>query len=111
MAFGPRPPSAEHYREKLKARATLARMRLHEGLAERWERAVSPSLQAEYAQRYRQLIGVVPTLRGELRAALERIEDGGLMPVADVIDLLARRSQENGFVSGGDAAGDVPAGS
>ena len=76
-------------------------MRLHERLADRCEREVSPSLRAEYADRYRELIGVDPNQRGEFRAALERIDAGGRMPVQDVIDLLRKRYDANGFVSGG----------
>jgi hypothetical protein len=105
VALGSRPPSAEQYREVLTARRTLATMKLHRGLAERWEAEASPSLRAEYAKRYRELIGVEPNLRDEFHAALERIEAGGGMPVADVIDLLRMRHQANGFASGGGGDG------
>ena len=98
-----RPPSAEEYREKLNARRTIAMMNLHRGLAERAETDPSPSLRAQFAERYRELIGVAPNVRGEFRAALERIDTGGGMPVQDVIDLLRMR-HSNGFA--GAIAGD-----
>jgi hypothetical protein len=74
---------------------------MHEGLAERYAQERSPSLQAEYARRYRELIGIGPDQREEFRAALERVRAGGGMSVQDVIDLLRIRSQANGFTGGG----------
>ena len=104
VGFGSRPPSAEQYREKLKARQTLALMNLHRGLAERAETELSPSLRAQFAERYRELIGVAPDVRGEFRDALMRIDAGGGMPVQDVIDLLTIR-QSNGSTGADTGAG------
>jgi hypothetical protein len=70
-------------------------MNLHERLAEHAVRERSGSLRAEYADRYRELIGVAPDQRAEFLAALERVRDGGGMGVQDVIDLLRIRSEEN----------------
>jgi hypothetical protein len=51
-------------------------------------------------KRYRDVVGVDPERRDELRAALERIKAGGGASVEDVVDLINRGHQENGSVRG-----------
>jgi len=82
----------------LSARQKLALLKVHEGLAERYEREKSASLRAEYAASYRKVIGVDPEQRHEFRDAMERVREGGGMSVQDVIDLLRMRHQANGLV-------------
>lgn len=84
-------------------------MDLHRGLAERSEAEPSPHLQAVFAGRYREIIGVPPERRTEFREALERVRDGGGMDVQDVLDLIRLRAQANGSGSvGGEAAASPP---
>jgi hypothetical protein len=81
-------PSADQLQEQLHAKRILARLDQFGHLAQSWEREPSQLLRQDFADRYRRLFGVSPAHHAELRAALERVRDGGGMPLADVIDVL-----------------------
>jgi hypothetical protein len=74
--------------EQVKAKRILARLDQFGHLAEAWKREESQLLREGFADRYRRLFGVSPASHAAFRAALERVRDGGGMPVADVIDVL-----------------------
>lgn len=83
--------SADAYRESLEARKTLAQMKLHERLAQTCDQMTAQSLREQFAESYREVIGVYPDQREEFRQALERVKAGAGMTVQDVIDLLRIR--------------------
>jgi hypothetical protein len=60
-------------------------MDLHEEIAQLAERNMG-LIRQQFADRYRALIGVFPERREEFRNALGRVEAGGGMPVADLLD-------------------------
>lgn len=75
----------EHHRQGLEAIELLRKLDRNEDVAGWAESIVPDVLRPSFARRYRELIGVPPERRGELRAALERIRDGGGGDVADVL--------------------------
>jgi hypothetical protein len=74
----------------LAAESRLARMDLHEDFAELYETEDSDVLRRRFAKRYRELIGIDPNRRAELRGELERVRDSGSLPVEQVIERLNR---------------------
>lgn len=73
------------YRAASQARVKLAELNRHEQVARWCEQETSAMLRQQFAQSYRELVGVDPAQRHELRAALERVAQGGGMPVDDVL--------------------------
>jgi hypothetical protein len=69
-------------------------MDLFEDFADLHDTEPTPQMRRYYAHRYRELIGVHPDQRQELREALQRVVNGGGSAVNDVIDLI-RRAYEN----------------
>lgn len=98
-----RPPSAEHHLEILRAEAILAAMDAYEELAELAEQTPVTVIQTQLRGAYQKAIGISPEHRRELRVALEGVRDGGDQTVANLMDLIRRRYQANGFVSGDDS--------
>jgi len=86
MPYEPRYESNRRHREELRAEQKLAEMDLYEDLAALHEEETCNVLKARFAERYRELIGVHPDNRDQLREAMERVRDGGGADVADVID-------------------------
>lgn len=66
-------------------------MAVHEDVAEFYENETISADRKYFADAYRRLVGVHPDQRHEFHEALERIRDGGGLPVADLIDILNRR--------------------
>lgn len=91
IALLPREPSADELLEAIRAEAMLAEMDFHEDLAELAESDTDAATRRDFAETYRKLIGVHPTQRTTFREGLERVRDGGGMPIADLIDVLRRR--------------------
>jgi predicted secreted protein len=83
----------ELHRERINARLKLAEMRLHRALAERCDAEPDPWLRAQYAERYRELIGIYPHERDTFTEALGRVMDGGGATVQDVIDRMRTQSK------------------
>ncbi len=90
--------SAEAWLEETRAEAKLAQMDLAEDLGVLSDSEECPRLRRTLAEQYRQVIGVAPQYREQLRIALERVKAGGGMPVADVVDLMEREYHANGSV-------------
>lgn len=88
-----REPSADELLEAIRAEAVLAAMDFHEDLATLSESEPVPSVRRELAETYHRLIGVYPHERDAFRGGLERVRDGGGMPVADLIILVRRRAR------------------
>lgn len=86
MSAVPRPLSADDYREALNADCKLAELELYDDLAALHDEETCPRMRQLYAQRFRELVGVHPDQRDEFQQALERIRDGGGVPVQDVVD-------------------------
>jgi hypothetical protein len=86
VPYEPRYESNRRYLEELKAERKLAELDLYEDLAGLHAEETCHLLKARFAERYRELIGVHPDRRDELREAMERVRDGGGAEVADVID-------------------------
>ena len=87
-------PPPGQYREQLDAEYVLAVMEEYADLAELWEAETCPELRRDFAEQYREIIGVPPERREELRTAMERIREGVRARVQDVRESL--RSQPNG---------------
>ena len=83
--------SAEATQAAWDAELRLERIAAHEDVAEIFEAATIQSDRQEFAEAYRRLVGVHPEQRHEFGEALERIRDGGGLPVADLIEILNRR--------------------
>jgi hypothetical protein len=66
-------------------------MDFHEDMARLSETELDSALRRDFAERYRKLIGVPPEYRGTFREGLERIRDGGGMPIPDLIEILRRQ--------------------
>ena len=79
-------------------------MDVFEDRAELYETEHSPTLRRHHAERYRELVGVYPENRWELREALERIDAGGGSSVADTIDLIKRAHAKRSLFAAGEAA-------
>lgn len=80
--------ASEHHRQGMEAIEMLRRLERNEDVA-RWAESIVPDLlRPGFAERYRELVGVTPEKRHELKAALERICDGGGGDVRDVLGLL-----------------------
>ena len=83
--------SAEATQAAWDAELQLDRIAAHEDVAEIFEAATIQTDRQQFAEAYRRLVGVHPQQRQEFREALERIQDGGGLPVQDLIDILNRR--------------------
>jgi hypothetical protein len=81
-------PAPEQYESELDAELALANMTLYEDLAEMWERETDAELRRDFAQLYRDAIGVDVERREEFREAMERIKQGSTMVVKDVVAIL-----------------------
>lgn len=88
MALVPRSEPATTLVNAAKADALLAKLDAMEELAEVCETEVIPAMRGRLAARYATLIGVEPSLRGELRARLEIIRVSGDRSVRDIIEEL-----------------------
>jgi hypothetical protein len=75
---------SDRLRHQLAAETKLAELDLHEDVAELHDAAVGAE-RARFAAWYRELIGVHPDRRRELRDAVARIEARGERPVADAV--------------------------
>ena len=73
------------------AELRLERVAAHEDVAEFFDNETVPAERQLFAESYRRLVGVHPDDRHEFRQSLERIRDGGGMPVGDLIDEFNRR--------------------
>ena len=73
------------------AELRLERLVAHEDVAEFFADATVPAEREQFAASYRRLVGVHPDDRHEFREALERIRDGGGMPVNDLVSTFNRR--------------------
>ncbi len=73
------------------AELRLERVAAHEDVAEIFDTETVPTERQQFAESYRRLVGVHPDDRHEFRQALERIRDGGGMPVDDLIEAFNRR--------------------
>ena len=69
----------------------LERLVAHEDVAELFAGAMVSAEREQFAASYRRLVGVHPDDRHEFREALDRIRDGGGMPVNDLVDTFNRR--------------------
>jgi hypothetical protein len=65
-------------------------MDFHEDLAELFEAETDAARRRDFAETYQRLIGVYPTERHTFREGLERVRDGGGMPIPDMIAALRR---------------------
>ena len=83
--------SAEATQAAWDAELQLDRIAAHEDVAEIFEAATIQTDRQQFAEAYRRLVGVHPQQRQEFREALERIQDGGGLPVAVLFDILNRR--------------------
>lgn len=86
----PRHPTAEEYRETLRAETLLARMDWFEKFAGWHDEEACPRARNKIAESYRRVIGVHPDFRQQLRAALERVRENGRVPVSDVVHSINR---------------------
>ena len=73
------------------AELQLERVEAHEDVAEFFDNETVPVERQQFAESYRRLVGVHPDDRHEFRQTLERIRDGGGMPVGDLIEEFNRR--------------------
>lgn len=73
------------------AELRLERVAAHEDMAEFFDNETVPTERQQFAESYRRLVGVHPENRHEFRDALERIRDGGGMPVDDLLEEFNRR--------------------
>lgn len=71
----PRPPSAQDLRERLKAQRLLVLMDQHEDFAAAGERSNFSAQRVVFANCYRELIGVDPSERHELRQCLQHLQN------------------------------------
>jgi hypothetical protein len=94
VTHSPRLETAKRFLEESKAERVLAQMELFEDVAELWETEGVPGLKQRFATQYRKLMGVGPEHRGEFRAELERIKDGGGGSIQDAIDRLKPRATQ-----------------
>ena len=83
--------SPEASRAAWDAELQLLKLDAHEDLAVFYEQETSEYLRSVFAEKYRTVVGVHPDRRDEFRDALLRVQDGGGMPVADLIEVLNRR--------------------
>lgn len=83
--------SAEATKAALDAELRLERVAAFEDVAEIYEAATIAEDRKQFAEAYRRLVGIHPENRQEFCEALERIRDGGGLPVQDLIDILNRR--------------------
>ena len=73
------------------AELQLLKLDAHEDLAVFFDQEETNYLRSDFAEKYRTVVGVHPDNRDEFREALLRVQDGGGMPVADLIEVLNRR--------------------
>ena len=73
------------------AELRLERVVVHEDVAEVFDSETVPAERQQFAESYRRLVGVHPADRHEFRQALERIRDGGGLPVGDLIAVFNSR--------------------
>ena len=83
--------SVEATQAALDAELRLERVAAFEDVAEIYEAATIAEDRQKFAEAYRRLVGIHPENRQEFCEALERIRDGGGLPVQDLIDILNRR--------------------
>lgn len=97
ITFAPRQESSENFRASLDAEVALAKQDIATDFLELWQTETCPALRQHFAQQYRRMVGVDPSRHDEFRQALERIRDGGGMPVAHLMTAFNRTDHENGF--------------
>jgi len=73
------------------AELRLERVAAHEDVAEFFDSETIPAERHRFAESYRRLVGVHPENRHEFRQSLERICDGGGLPVDDLIAVFNAR--------------------
>ena len=83
--------SPEATRAAWDAELQLLKLDAHEDLAVLYEQETSEYFRSVFAENYRTVVGVHPDQRDEFLEALLRVQDGGGMPVADLIEVLNRR--------------------
>jgi len=92
---GFRTPEGKRYREEIEAERLLARLDLFEEMAELAESEYVERVRERLCARYRELLGIEPERRSELKAALTRVADG-TGAWAEVDDLLHSEAQQKG---------------
>ena len=97
------PSSPEQAWNRLKAERLLGLMDTLEPTARDWGQAEPEVLRRAIASRYRSLVGVPPSERDTLRAALTRVREHGDVSIPEVIE--AVRRQSSGVLSSSSSSG------